>query len=120
MLFLRKLCCLEAGQFAQIPLKYAALQRLFKWRISKVLAGRSIRTFAIKNLSRPSYQGFCFGWTIGGLICVIAYKKESFQRNNTTILEALQQPKQCQLLVYSTVTFLCVLENRSAESLLQE
>lgn len=35
----RKLCCLEAGQFAQIPLKYAALQRLFKCRISKVLAG---------------------------------------------------------------------------------
>ena len=26
-------------QFAQIPLKYAALQRLFKCRISKVLAG---------------------------------------------------------------------------------
>ena len=39
VLFLRKLCCLEAGQFAQIPLKYAALQRLFKCRISKVLAG---------------------------------------------------------------------------------
>ena len=37
--FLRKLCCLEAGQFAQNPLKYAALQRLFKCRISKVLAG---------------------------------------------------------------------------------
>lgn len=39
VLFLRKLCCLEAGQFAQIPLEYAALQRLFKCRISKVLAG---------------------------------------------------------------------------------
>lgn len=39
VLFLRKLYCLEAGQFAQIPLKYAALQRLFKCRISKVLAG---------------------------------------------------------------------------------
>ena len=39
VLFLRKLCRLEAGQFAQIPLKYAALQRLFKCRISKVLAG---------------------------------------------------------------------------------
>ena len=35
VLFLRKLCCLEAGQFAQIPLKYAALQRLFKCRISR-------------------------------------------------------------------------------------
>ena len=30
MLFLCKLCCLEAGQFAQNSLKYAALQRLFK------------------------------------------------------------------------------------------
>jgi len=39
VLFLRKLCCLEAGQFAQIPLEYAALQRLFKCHISKVLAG---------------------------------------------------------------------------------
>lgn len=35
MLFLRKLCRLEASQFAQIPLKYAALQVLFKYRISK-------------------------------------------------------------------------------------
>lgn len=38
MLFLRKLCCLEASQFEQIPLKYTALQRHFKCRISKVLA----------------------------------------------------------------------------------
>ncbi len=38
VLFLRKLCCPEAGQFAKTPLKYAALQRLFKCRISKVLA----------------------------------------------------------------------------------
>ena len=39
VLFLRKLCCPEAGQFAQISLKYAALQWLFKCGISKVLAG---------------------------------------------------------------------------------
>ena len=39
VLFLRKLCCPEAGKFAQISLKYDALQRLFKCRISKILAG---------------------------------------------------------------------------------
>ena len=39
VLFLRKLCCLETGQSVQIPLKYTVLQRLFKCRISKALAG---------------------------------------------------------------------------------
>lgn len=35
VLFLRKLCCLKAGQFAQNSMKYAALQRSFKCHISK-------------------------------------------------------------------------------------
>ena len=36
-----------------------------------ILILRSIRTFAIKNLSEPSYQGFCLRWMIGWLRSII-------------------------------------------------
>lgn len=53
MLFLRKLYCLEAGQFAQISLKYIALQWLFKCQISRSLVTEDFqRSFQNDILTR--------------------------------------------------------------------
>ncbi len=53
MLFLRKLYCLEAGQFAQISLKYIALQWLFKCQISRSLVTEDFqRSFQNDILAR--------------------------------------------------------------------
>ena len=38
-----------------------------------ILILRSIRTFAIKNLSGPSYQRFCLRWLIKWFTSIIAH-----------------------------------------------
>ncbi len=61
-----------------------------------ILILRSIRTFAIKNLSRPSYQGFCLRWTIGWLISIIAYLLYHFQKSLLLFI----WPYPLHLLIY--------------------
>lgn len=46
-----------------------------------ILILRSIRTFAIKNLSGPSYQEFCLRWTIGWLKSIVTWFYRIIYRN---------------------------------------
>ena len=61
-----------------------------------ILILRSIRTFAIKNLSGPSYHGFCLrlmNWWLGSIITRF-HKK--FYPNFPFLLSAQVSPKECQ------------------------
>src|SRR5699024_12682050 len=69
-----------------------------------ILILRSIRTFAIKNLSEPSYQGFCLRWMIGWLRSIIAWFYRIFYRNfilpNQTLLAHIIQHLLIQCFLY--------------------
>ena len=69
-----------------------------------ILILRSIRTFAIKNLSGPSYQGFCLRRTIGWLRSIIAWFYRIFHRNfilpNQTLLAHIIQHLLIQFFLY--------------------
>ena len=50
---------------------YRGFNSTWFYLLQIILILRSIRTFAIKNLSGPSYQGFCLRWMIGWFKSII-------------------------------------------------
>ena len=68
-----------------------------------ILILRSIRTFAIKNLSGPSYQGYCLRWAVGWLRSIIACIKTFFQSLLEALLKQLYQSNICSHYKVSTI-----------------
>lgn len=68
-----------------------------------ILILRSIRTFAIKKLSRPSYQGFCLRRMIEWFRSIIACMKTFFQRLLEALPKQLYQSNICSHYEVSTI-----------------